>query len=220
MPAPASPPVTGTARPAPLPRRTILAAAGFLTLAGALPRRAAAALCGVTGQTTAGPFYVADTPTLLDLNRLAMQGQPMRVSGTVTGGRDGAQPIAGALVEIWHCDADGRYHPEGSGRLTDYPGHAINLRGVTRTDANGGFAFVSIVPGHYGNRRRHIHWRVVAPSHRPLTTQSYWLDEKGTARERSDFVDRNIDACRWVRFDTDREGVATGRFDVVLEILA
>jgi protocatechuate 3,4-dioxygenase beta subunit len=192
----------------------------MVTLAGTLPRRAAAALCGVTGQTTAGPFYVTDAPALLDLNRLAMPGTPMRVSGTVTGGRDGQQPITDALVEIWHCDADGHYHPEGSGRLGDYPGHAINLRGVARTDGDGRFAFVSIVPGHYGNRRRHIHWRVVAPGHRPLTTQSYWLDEKGTARERSDFVDRNIDACRWVRFETDRAGSAIGRFDVVLEMLA
>jgi protocatechuate 3,4-dioxygenase beta subunit len=144
----------------------------------------------------------------------------MQVGGTVFGGADGRRPLAGAIVEIWHCDADGEYHPDGSGDIARYPADAVNLRGIGITGADGRYGFTSIVPGHYGNRRRHIHWKFTAPGHRPLTTQSYWLDERGSARERSDFVDRNTDACRWVSFETDGAGVSTGRFDVVLEAIA
>jgi hypothetical protein len=57
---------------------------------------------------------------------------------------------------------------------------------------------------------------VSAPGHRPLTTQSYWLDEQGTARERSDSTDRRVEACRWVDF-RDEQGAAVGAFDLVLK---
>lgn len=189
-------------------------AAGVGRVCAADPAR-----CGPTAATTAGPFYVANSPSLTDINRHRSPGTPMHVSGTVLGGADGRRALAGAVVEIWHCDADGDYHPNGSGDVSRYAPEQVNLRGIGLTDAAGRYAFDSIVPGHYGNRRRHIHWRFIAEGHRPLVTQSYWLDERGTLRERLDFVDRNTDACRWVAFES-RDGIATGRFDVVLAPIA
>lgn len=172
--------------------------------------------CGITGQTIAGPFYVPNAPSLSDINRHRAPGKPMHIRGMVLGGSDGRQPLARAVVEIWHCDDDGQYHPSGSGDISRYAADEINLRGVGVTDEGGRYAFDSIVPGHYGSRRRHIHWHVVADGHHPLTTQSYWLDERGTDRERRDFVDRHAEDCRWVRFETDARGVAVGTFDMVL----
>ena len=91
----------------------------------------------------------------------------------------------------------------------------ITLRGVTRTHDAGRFAFTSIGPGPSGNRRRHIHWKVSAPGHRALTTQSYWLNERDTPRDKGDGTDRRVEACRWVAFH--EEGSAfVGVFDVVL----
>ncbi len=210
-----------SAHPTPSYRRRVLGslAAGTL-LAGVARAHAAGALCGPTGSSTAGPFYVRNAPQTTQINRHGLPGTPMQVSGTIYGGTDGRQPLAGAVIEIWHCDAAGQYHPNGSGELADYLATDVDLRGIGLSDAEGRYRFDSIVPAHYGNRRRHIHWRIVAPGHRPLVTQSYWLEEKGTARERRDFVDRNVEDCRWVRFDTDAAGVAVGRFDIVLVALA
>jgi len=203
-------------------RRRFLGTAGLTVGAFALAKAfpAAAARCGVTDQTTAGPFYVANAPGGVNINRLGAPGTRMRIAGSVLGGADGQQPLTGATVEIWHCDAAGDYHPDGSGDISGYPPEVVNLRGVGTTDAQGRFSFDSIVPGHYGNRRRHIHWKVTAAGHRPLTTQSYWLDERGSARERRDGVDRDTEACRWVRFETAAGGVVSGELDMVLEALA
>lgn len=192
-----------------IPRRTVLTTLGAGLLLGSSGLRALAAPphCGPTGRATAGPFYVGNTPTRMDINFLGAPGQLMEVGGFVLGGADHATPLAGVAVELWHADADGRYHPEDDGDITRYRAEEINLRGQVRTGADGGFAFRSVVPGHYGNRRRHLHWRVVAPGHRPLVTQTYWRDEKGSRHERTDPVDRDPEDCRWIAFAAAGDGV-------------
>lgn len=200
----------------PFPRRRRLLSMLALSPLAAPLSSAFGATCGPTGATTAGPFYVRNADHLSDINPHRLPGTPMHVEGTVYGGADGRQPLPGAIVELWHCDTDGAYHPNGSGDISRYDPLEINLRGIGLTDATSTYRFDSIVPGHYGPRRRHIHWRVVAEGHRPLVTQSYWLDERGTVRERRDGVDRNPEDCRWVRFEPDAAGVQRGRFDIVL----
>lgn len=206
-------------------RRLLLREAGALGVLAALPAAFAQPAgcepaprcrreCGPTAAAMEGPFYVANVPATVDINPGRAPGTPMRIAGTVYS-EDAVTPLSGAQVEIWHADAAGDYHPAGRGDITRWRRGEVNLRGTARTDAAGRFAFTSIVPGHYGDRRRHLHWKVAAPGHRALTTQSYWLDERGTARERSDGVDRRVEACRWVAFREER-GVAVGTFDVVL----
>jgi protocatechuate 3,4-dioxygenase beta subunit len=172
--------------------------------------------CGPTGRATAGPFYVSNAPTTMNINLLRAPGVPLRVSGLVLGGRDGRTPVAGAKIELWHADSDGHYHPEDHGDVSSYRPEEINLRGQVVAGGDGRFSFDSIVPGRYGNRRRHLHWRLVAPGHRPLVTQTYWQDEKGTLVETGDPVDRDPEACRWVRFQP-AAGVVTGDVVFVLE---
>lgn len=171
--------------------------------------------CGPTSSATEGPFYVRNAPMLVDINVGKSPGTPMRIGGTVFS-EDGTTPLKGAQVEIWHADGQGDYHPNGNGDIGGYRRGQINLRGSTRTDEQGRFAFTSIVPGRYGGRRRHIHWRITAPGHRDLTTQSYWIEERGTEIDRRDFTDRNPEACRWVKFNTEG-GTAVGLFDVVMK---
>lgn len=170
--------------------------------------------CGPTAAATEGPFFVANAPEVVDINLGKAPGRSMRISGTVYS-EDGVTPLRRARVEIWHADAAGAYHPHGNGDISRYRRGEINLRGVGFTDAQGRYAFMSIVPGHYGARRRHVHWKVSAPGHRELTTQSYWLDERGSDRDRGDGADRRVEACRWVAF-RDEGGVAVGLFDIVL----
>lgn len=191
--------------------------AGFANLARAqlAPRRTLAAHCGPTGRATAGPFYVSNAPATTDINRQNAPGTPMQVSALVLGGPDQRTPLSGATVELWHADSDGHYHPEDDGDISRYPPEAINLRGQAVGGDDGRVAFRSIVPAHYGNRRRHLHWRVTAPGYPPLITQTYWRDEKGSRHEHSDPIDRGAEDCRWIAFRDD-EGVATGEVVFVL----
>lgn len=192
-----------------MPRRTVLTTlgAGLLLGGGSLRALAAPLHCGPTGRATAGPFYVGNAPARMDINYLGAPGQLMEVGGLVLGGADLTTPLAGVAVELWHADAEGRYHPEDNGDIARYRPEEINLRGQVRTGADGRFAFRSVVPGHYGNRRRHLHWRVVATGHRPLVTQTYWRDEQGSYLERTDPVDRDPEDCRWIAFTAEGDAV-------------
>jgi protocatechuate 3,4-dioxygenase beta subunit len=139
----------------------------------------------------------------------------MRIGGTVYS-EDGVTPLRRARVEIWHADAEGNYHPNGSGDVSRYRRSEINLRGWTTTDDAGRYAFNSIVPAQYPGRRRHIHWKIAAPGHQALTTQSYWIEERGTEVDRRDMADRRVEACRWVTFQ-EQQGTMVGVFDIVLK---
>ena len=95
-----------------------LAAAGTLILPAGL---AAEAGLVATPRTTAGPFYPVKFPADVDSDLVVLRGSAARAEGTVTHvtgrvlGLDG-RPIPGATVEIWQCDARGRYlHPGDTG---------------------------------------------------------------------------------------------------------
>jgi protocatechuate 3,4-dioxygenase beta subunit len=68
-------------------------------------------------------------------------------------------PLAGATVDIWHCDALGLYSDE---RANGTVGQKF-LRGYQTTDANGVVRFTTIYPGWYMGRTVHIHFKVHTP---------------------------------------------------------
>ncbi len=178
-----------------LPRRTLLrifgAAGDFLGLA----RPASAALFPTPPQST-GPFYpppadrFADTDW--DLVNIAGRvraagGEVMHLSGRVLGG-DGA-PVAAALIEIWQCDANGRYLHSGDVSQTrprdpDFQGYA-----VTRTDSGGRYRFRTILPVEYPGRTPHIHARLQRPVGSELITQIYLA---GHPLNQGDFLFRRL----------------------------
>jgi len=93
-------------------------------------------------------------------------------------GTDG-RPLAGAKVELWQCDALGRYHhvDEDPGLLDpDFQGY-----GVARADAEGRYAFQTIRPVPYGGRPPHLHVKLAHASAQPLTSQLY---PRGESSER------------------------------------
>ena len=71
--------------------------------------------------------------------------QRRTVTLTVVDAANGCAPIAGAHVEIWHCDADGVYSEYANGMN---PGSTSStyLRGVQTTDASGKVTFTTIYP--------------------------------------------------------------------------
>lgn len=166
-----------------LDRRAVLAGtAGALALGGSRSLQAAMA---VTPVQTEGPFYPRpeDLPgdRDADLVRVAgavkqAGGRILHLTGSVTG-RDGA-PLAGALVEIWQCDANGRYlHGRDwslfRDRDPDFQGY-----GKTLTGPDGRYAFRTIKPVPYPGRTPHIHFKVRDPrGGAVLTTQMYVAGE-------------------------------------------
>ena len=87
-------------------------------------------------------------------------------------------PLAGAQVDIWHCDAQGVYSD-----VKD-PGFSTIgqkfLRGYQISDPGGEARFLTIYPGWYPGRTVHIHLKIrTAPQTKPsfeLTTQMYFQD--------------------------------------------
>jgi protocatechuate 3,4-dioxygenase beta subunit len=69
---------------------------------------------------------------------------------------DACDPIEGAAVDLWHCDAEGAYSGvEGAEGETF-------CRGIQLTDAAGAAEFRTIFPGWYTGRVVHIHAKVSA----------------------------------------------------------
>jgi protocatechuate 3,4-dioxygenase, beta subunit len=198
-------------------RRSVLAFLGFLGIAG----RAAAAV--PTPEQTAGPFYPPPNqrPQDTDWDLVKMEsrvreagGEVLHLSGRVLD-RDGA-PLANALVEIWQCDANGRYHHVGD-RSSDRPlDEDFQGFGAIRTDADGRYRFRTIKPVPYPGRTPHIHARVVPQNGRELVTQIY-LDDHPLNRKDWIFRSLGAKAQSAATIDPERrdDGDLQAEFDIV-----
>ncbi len=172
----------------------VFAASGLAALgAPGLLRPASAAALVPTPQMTEGPFYPVAIPADADsdLAQVAGQGAGARGVPTLVGGRvldlDG-QPISGATVEIWQCDADGHYlHPGDRGPRDQ----AFQGFGRTATGTDGGYRFRTIRPVPYSGRSPHIHFAVLAPGRKRLVTQMFVAGDAGNER---DFLYRSLGA--------------------------
>lgn len=176
-------------------RRELLGAGIALPL-GALasPSHAAGDTCGPTPRQTSGPFYPLhdQVDKDLDLTRLTGHDQPaagevIRVQGRVLDAD--CKPVAGALVDLWQADSNGRYsHPADPNPARRDP----NFQGWGQvvTDAGGRYGFRTIKPAAYpleflngqpvekaGYRTPHIHFRVSKRGYREFATQMYFDGE-------------------------------------------
>jgi protocatechuate 3,4-dioxygenase beta subunit len=147
-------------------RRDALLMLGASMLAGSALGQSAPArpACIVTPEQTEGPYFsdlrlgrsdIRSDPT----DRAIKQGVPLvltlRVHG-IEGGR--CAPLPGAIVDVWHCDADGVYS-DAVDSTFDTRGKKF-LRGYQVTDANGVVRFTTIYPGWYPGRAVHVHFKV------------------------------------------------------------
>lgn len=149
-----------------------------------------------TPRQTEGPFYTRDTPEKADF-RADAEGEPLWLTGFVLD--RACRPVPGALVDLWHADAQGRYDNAG-----------FRLRGRLFTDAEGRFAFATIVPGTYPGRTLHYHVKVQAPGGPLLTTQLYFPNAPGNTR------DRLFDPALLMTLEQAGDE-RLGRFDFVVE---
>ena len=72
-----------------------------------------------------------------------------------------ASPCPKALVEIWQCNAAGRYHHPGDQHDAPLDPNFYG-GGRVRADANGQYKFITIKPGAYPWKNHHNAWR---PAH-------------------------------------------------------
>ncbi len=159
-----------------------VAIAGLYNLA---PVRAAP--LALTPRQGAGPFYPLELPSDYDSDLVKVAGHDARALGQVTHltgrilSQDGA-PIPGARVEIWQCDANGRYHHPGDTRGAALDDH-FQAFGRTESAADGGYHFRTIKPVPYPGRTPHIHFAVWAPGSEAFVTQMYIEGEPGNATD-------------------------------------
>ena len=150
-----------------------------------------------TPPLTEGPYFKRSSPLRRSIVPRGAGGTGLTLAGRVltTSGR----PVAHALLDFWQADARGAYDNSG-----------FRFRGHQFTDAKGRFKLLSVVPGIYPGRTKHIHVKVQKPRGSLLTTQLFF---PGLARIRTDSIftaECLVENWRIVK------GRRLGRFDFVL----
>ncbi len=141
-----------------------------------------APLCVLTPKQTEGPYFIDERLKRSDIRVEPSDGGiraglpltlSLRVSAIQTGR---CAPFAGAVVDVWHCDATGVYSDTndagGAGKKF--------LRGYQISDQDGQVRFTTIYPGWYPGRAVHIHFKIRANSSsgkaHEFTSQLYFDD--------------------------------------------
>jgi protocatechuate 3,4-dioxygenase beta subunit len=141
--------------------------------------------CILTPKQTEGPFFVDERLERSDIrvdpsDGSVKSGVPLRLTFHVSAIRGaGCNPVSGAIVDIWQCDAVGVYsavNEPGSQRTAA----KSFLRGYQITETDGSTQFTTIYPGWYPGRTVHIHFKVRAGGKsgrgQELTSQLYFDD--------------------------------------------
>jgi protocatechuate 3,4-dioxygenase beta subunit len=173
---------------------TLIGASGVALLTGPRLGRAQAPSasnpqlsCVARPQQTEGPFFVEEALNRSDIRSDPRSGEvkagaPLRLTFKVSrlsGG--GCNALAGAQVDVWHCDVIGQYSDV---RGSSTAGQQF-LRGYQMTDAAGSAQFLTIYPGSYGGRAVHVHFKVrtgPAPARSYAFTSQLYFDEALTER--------------------------------------
>ncbi|TVT37877.1 intradiol ring-cleavage dioxygenase [Hymenobacter setariae] len=140
--------------------------------------------CTVAPTETEGPFPT-HTPSSYVRSDITdgRTGYKLTVKITINSSPNSCAALAGALVDIWHCDAQGNYSEYGGTGMQSTNYTSVHfLRGRQTTDAAGLVTFTSIFPGWYSGRATHIHVHVYNASGTSLkVTQIAFPEGTGTA---------------------------------------
>jgi protocatechuate 3,4-dioxygenase beta subunit len=163
--------------------------------AGALlaaPRALALQARQPTPESDMGPFYPAGQRadedadlTRIGRNSPRAQGNVIELRGRVLDLR--GNPVRGATLEMWQCNAAGRYlHANDVSTAPLDP----NFRGFARlrSGRDGSFRLITIKPGGYdspiGHRPPHLHWDLIGRTDRRITQMYFPEDADANAADR------------------------------------
>jgi len=201
-----------------------LAATSLGTAALGVPLAARAQDRMPTPQQTLGPFYPYGPEIERDADLVTVQGGTGTAKGEITllSGRVldvRGRPVANARIEIWQCNAFGRYHHPRDSRNAPLDPNFQGY-GVATTGADGAYRFRTIKPVPYPARTPHIHFRIAVRDAPLLATQMYVA---GHPQNDGDFllsriVDPKARELLLVRFEPG-PGADTlaAKFDIVLD---
>ncbi|MBV9092526.1 MAG: intradiol ring-cleavage dioxygenase [Streptosporangiaceae bacterium] len=147
-----------------------------------------------TEATVFGPFFVEDAPLIGNGDDMSFgaKGTPLWVEGRIRD-TDG-NPVGGARIDAWECDADGRYDVQ-------YPDDRTACRARLFSDDGGNYRFWALMPvpypipgdgpvgrllqaaGRSPMRAAHLHLMVSAPGHRALVTHVFDANDDYVARD-------------------------------------
>lgn len=120
--------------------------------------------CVVRPELTEGPYFVDEMLNRSDIRTdpsdgSTVLGAPFELTFNVSQvGANGCSPLAGAQVDIWHCDVNGVYS-DAQDPSFNTQGKKF-LRGYQLTDTAGQAKFITIYPGWYFSRAVHIHFKI------------------------------------------------------------
>jgi protocatechuate 3,4-dioxygenase beta subunit len=138
-----------------------------------------AAACKLTPELTEGPYYF-DVDSIRSDIREDRKGMPLRLRIRVRESGS-CEPLENAVVDVWHCDANGLYSGFESASMGGPGGGRSDeetyLRGAQATNSDGIAQFMTVYPGWYRGRTTHIHVKVHLDKTTLLTTQLFF-DEK------------------------------------------
>lgn len=193
------------------------------TLGFGLSGATAAVTLVLTPSQSTGPYYPRELPLDTDNDLVQVEHAAGTASGQITNlvGQvmdQQGKPVPGAGIEIWQCNAYGRYHHPGDDRARLDP--YFQGYGSTSTDPTGRYRFRTIKPVGYPGRAPHIHFAVRPREGAKLITQLYVA---GNPANQHDVVLRRIKlpearAGVMVRFEPDKKdpSMLIARFDIVI----
>ena len=126
--------------------------------------------CVVRPELTVGPYFIDKQLERPDIRiepttNAVREGLPLALTfnvATVANGQ--CSPLAGAMVDVWQCDALGVYSGVNDTAVGFNTVGQKFLRGYQVTDASGVARFTTIYPGWYQGRTVHIHFKVRTPA--------------------------------------------------------
>jgi protocatechuate 3,4-dioxygenase beta subunit len=183
-------------------RRQVIQASLLL---GTLPWRSVwAAACMPAVTNILGPAYRSGAPFRKRLRALDEPGTPLTMRGTVTDAGD-CSVLRGCTIDVWQVDAHGDYDMTGSG---------FHLRGKFKTDAQGQYAFDTILPVPYGMRPKHIHYLITHRGYEPRITQCYFEGDERNSKD--PYVKHELIIAPTPTVDAQRRQTVAGTFDIAL----
>lgn len=144
---------------------------------------------GFTPRAAEGPFYPSADMRFTDVDNDLVKiegavreagGEVIHLKGNITDKQ--GKPLAGAYIEIWQCDLNGKYLHTGDNQATPYD-QGFQGFGYDFTDTNGAYQFRTIKPTEYPGRTPHIHVKVFKDDKELLTTQFYIKDHPNNMRD-------------------------------------
>lgn len=213
-------------------RRAFLARLGAtataLTVARFFEPGAFAAELLATPRLTEGPFYPDKMPLDQDNDLIVVSDSITPAVGEITHltGRlvnQKGEPIKGAVIEIWQCDAKQVYlNTKDSVPKAQQQDRNFQGFGKTTTSAEGEYRFRTIKPVPYpGRPAGHIHFKVKQDGRELLTSQIFVRGASGNARDgvfsgAGDLVDKELVLADFLPVKSSKVGELSARFDIIL----